>query len=346
MLSRRTRIVLAVLVVASLTFVILDLRGGEGPFSSVRNAAAGVLGGLERAAATVFSPVTGASSWWSTMRDQANQISTLAEENARLRSELVTLTNDKARADALDALLRVSSVGEYRFVPAEVIAVGPSQDFSWTITIDAGRNDGIEPDMSVINGEGLVGRVLKTTAGTATVVLIVDTTSAVGGRIAGTEEIGIVSGTGRQDELEFQLLDPMADVRLGDALVTFGSKGGRPFAPGLPIGEVSEVVGTPGQLTRVARVRPFVDVSQLSVVGVVTKPPRVDPRDSVLPKGTGLDLTPSPAPLGGGSTPQSSPSPSASAEQETAAKPASSGSSAPEKETAASLQPSGSAEDG
>ena len=54
---------------------------------------------------------------------------------------------------------------------------------------------------------------------------------ANGGRIAGTQEIGIVSGTGRQDELEFQLLDPMADVRVGDALVTFGSKGGRPFAP-------------------------------------------------------------------------------------------------------------------
>ena len=163
-------------------------------------------------------------------------------------------------------------MGGYRFVPAEVIAVGPAQDFSWTITIDAGRNDGIEPDMSVINGDGLVGRVLKTTASTATVVLIVDASSAVGGRVAQTEEIGIVAGTGRQDSLEFQLLDPMADVRVGDALVTFGSKGGRPFAPGLPIGEVAEVSGAPGQLTRVATVRPFADVSQLSIVGVVTRP--------------------------------------------------------------------------
>jgi rod shape-determining protein MreC len=344
MLSRRTRILLAVLVVASLTFVILDLRGGQGPFSSVRAAASGVLGGLERVAATVFSPVTGASGWWSTMRDQAGQIDTLGAENDQLRSELQTLKNDKARADALDALLRVSGAGQYRFVPAEVIAVGPAQDFSWTITIDAGRNDGIEPDMSVINGEGLVGRVLKTTASTATVVLLVDSSSAVGGRIAGTEEIGIVSGTGRQDELEFQLLDPMADVRVGDALVTFGSKGGRPYAPGLPIGEVTEVEGTPGQLTRVARVRPYVDVSQLSIVGVVTRPPREDPRDSVLPKGSSLNVAPSPAPLGGV---DDTTSPAASAEaspgQETAATPAPKESTAPEKETAATPQPSDSA---
>jgi rod shape-determining protein MreC len=338
MLSRRTRIVLAVLVVASLTFVILDLRGGQGPFASVRSAAANVLGGLERVAATVFSPITGASSWWSTMRDQSSQIQTLTAENDRLRSELETLTSDRARADALDALLRVSNVGGYRFVPAEVIAVGPAQDFSWTVTIDAGRNDGIEPDMSVINGQGLVGRVLKTTASTATVVLIVDSSSAVGGRIATTEEIGIVAGTGVQDELEFQLLDPMADVRDGDALVTFGSKGGRPFAPGIPIGEVVEVQGTPGQLTRVATVRPFADVSQLSVVGVVTRPPREDPRDSVLAKDSQLPESTAPAPLGAAADAESD-DPGAADDVERPATPAPRASTAPERETAATPAP-------
>jgi len=340
MFSRRTRIVLAVLVVASLTFVILDLRGGQGPFSSVRSAAANVLGGLERVAATVFSPITGASSWWSTMRDQAGQIETLSAENDRLRSELETLTSDRARADALDELLRVSNVGGYRFVPAEVIAVGPAQDFSWTVTIDAGRNDGIEPDMSVINGQGLVGRVLKTTASTATVVLIVDSSSAVGGRIATTEEIGIVAGTGQQDLLEFQLLDPMADVRVGDGLVTFGSKGGRPFAPGIPIGEVTEVQGTPGQLTRVATVRPFADVSTLSVVGVVTRPPREDPRDSVLAKDDQLDISTEPAPLGGADEPPADPGEeTAATDVEKPATPAPGASTAPQRETAATPAP-------
>jgi rod shape-determining protein MreC len=337
MLSRRTRIVLSVLVVASLTFVILDLRGGQGPLSGVRNVASNVLGGLERVAATVFSPITGASSWWSDMRDQAGQIDTLRTENSRLRGDLDTLTSDKSRADALDRLLRVSSVGGYRFVPAEVIAVGPAQDFSWTVTIDAGRNDGIEPDMTVINGDGLVGRVLKTTASTSTVVLIVDASSSVGGRVASTEEIGIVSGTGSQDSLEFELLDPNADVRVGDALVTFGSKGGRPYAPGLPIGQVLDIKGAAGQLTRVATVRPYVDMSQLSVVGVVTKPPRTDPRDSVLPRSPSLNPSPSPAPLGGVGTSSSaatepptqekaatsSPAPSKGSQKETAAIPVS-----------------------
>ena len=107
--------------------------------------------------------------------------------------------------------------------------------------------------MTVINGDGLVGHVIKTTASTATVMLVTDAESSVGARIAGSEEIGVISGTGEQDSLDFQLLDPLADVRAGDALVSFGSKGGRPYAPGLPIGEVLSVSGSAGDLSRVAK---------------------------------------------------------------------------------------------
>jgi len=283
MLSRRTRIALAVLVVASLTFVILDLRGGEGPMSSARSAISAVTGLLQRGAATVFSPLTSAGDWWTTWRDQAGQIAELSQENEELQLALRQAEADRARANALDELLRVATAGRYRVAPAEVIAVGPAQDYAWTVTIDAGSLDGVEREMTVINGQGLVGRVLKVNQTTSTVVLLVDASSAVGGRVATTEEIGIVAGTGRQDSLDFQLLDPLAELVIGDSLVTFGSRDGRPYAPGVPIGEVVDITGTAGQLTRVATVRPFADVSQLSIVGVVIRPPREDPRDSVLP---------------------------------------------------------------
>ena len=323
MLSRRTKLVLATLVVASLTFVILDLRGGEGPFSSARAAVSSVIGGVERVAATIFSPITGFSEWWSTQVDQSGQIRILSAENSQLKSELLSAQNDIARANELDELLRVASVGRYRIVPAEVIAVGTAQDFSWTVTIDAGSSDGIEMDMTVINGDGLVGRVLKVYDTTSTVVLLVDPSSAVGGRVAGSQEIGIVAGTGRQNSLQFQLLDPLGQVEAGDAIVTFGSKDGRPYAPGLPIGEVVDVSGTAGALARVATVSPFADVSRLSVVGVVIRPPREDPRDSVLPNRPAVEPIPAPsAPAdGSGQSPQSGASPTETQEQETPATP-------------------------
>ena len=316
MLPRRTRIVLAVLVVASLTFVILDLRGGDGPFSSARAAVSEVFGGVQKGATTVFSPIIGASDWWSRQRDQSAQIGELRAENDNLRLLVEMGANDRARAEALDELLRVAGVGRYRIIPAEVIAVGPAQGFAWTVTIDAGTNDGIEQDMTVINGQGLVGRIVKTTTNSSTVVLLVDASAAVGGRVAGSDEIGIVSGTGRQDSLEFQLLDPLAELTAGDALVTFGSRGGRPYAPGLPIGEVTDISGSAGQLTRVATVRPFADVSSLSVVAVVVRPPRDDPRDSVLPTAPATVPVPAPsAPADGSQESAATPEPTVPREQ-------------------------------
>jgi len=131
------------------------------------------------------------------------------------------------------------------------------------------------------------------------VVLIVDPSVSVGARVAGSQEIGILSGNGKQNELQYQLLDPLASLDKGAALVTFGSKDGRPYVPGVPIGEVLSVAGTAGQLSRVATVRPFADISALSIVGVVVRPPRTDPRDSVLPAipdAPAVTSTPTPTP--------------------------------------------------
>ena len=303
MFSRRTRIVVAVLLVSALTLTILDLRGGRGPFASLRTALSSVLSVGQRGVAFVVDPVLSVVDFWGTWAGQRESIARLQAENSRLQDLVRRSGDDRARADALDAMLRVAGVGRYRVIPAEVIAIGPRQDFAWTVTIDAGRADGIEANMTVINGDGLVGRVLEATRGSATVVLLTDASASVGARVAGSEEIGIVSGTGRQDSLELQLLDPLAPINRGEALVTFGSKAGRPYAPGIPIGEVVDVTGTAGQLARVATVRPFVNVSTLTIVGVVVRPPRVDPRDSVLPSAPAS--APVPVASSGASTPSS-----------------------------------------
>jgi hypothetical protein len=46
-------------------------------------------------------------------------------------------------------------------VTAEVIAYGPAQNFSRTVTIDRGTADGVQADMTVLNTDGLVGRVVR-----------------------------------------------------------------------------------------------------------------------------------------------------------------------------------------
>lgn len=310
MFPRRARIILGTLVVVALTLVILSLRGGGGPLGLFRSATGAVVGSLQSVASTIVSPVFAAGDWLGSLGDQKERIATLESENEQLRQLAERSASDRARADSLDAMLHVAALGQYRVIPAQVIAVGPAQDFAWTVTLDAGSRDGVEQDMTVINGEGLVGRVVEVNPFTSTIVLIVDASTSVGARVAGSDEIGILSGTGTQDSLEYQLLDPLADLQPGQALVTFGSKSGRPYAPGIPIGTVATVTGTGGSLTRIATVTPFVDISRLNIVGIVVEPPRTDPRDAVLPKATGGALpAPTPVPTPGAAVPSGSPAP-------------------------------------
>lgn len=282
--TRRSRIILAILVLLSITLIVFDLRGGDsGPTRPLRVAGETVLGSAERAMAGVVLPVRGLLESLGGLNEADQRIAALEADNARLQAELDTIANDRARVADLEALLGLVSINDYDAVPAQVIAVGPAQGFAWTVTIDAGSRDGVERDMSVISGAGLVGRTIDVGPTTSTVLLVVDATSSVGGRLAGTSQIGIVSGTGRQDALTMQLLDPLAAVDVGDVVVSFGSEGGRPYAPGIPIGTVAEMRGTEGQLTRSAILVPYADVSRLDIVGVILRAPETAPRSTLAP---------------------------------------------------------------
>jgi rod shape-determining protein MreC len=312
--NRRTRTVLGLLLLVSLTLVILNLRGGG---DGARDSANGFFGPVENAASAVVRPIRDFLTSITSLGTKDEQIAELQRKNDELTAQLNTTEYARNRAKELDDLLRLAGAGEYRFVPAQVIAYGPTQGFAWTVTIDAGSIDGVKVDQNVINGQGLVGRVVRVGPSTSVVVLLVDATATVGARIESSMEKGFLNGTGDPRELELQLLDPFAPAQAGDRLVSFGVRGGA-YVPGIPLGTITEVSGTPGQLTRVAKVTPFVDVSSLDLVGVITEGPRTDPRDSVLPPKPTASPSPGATPSGtaspgsGATSPSPSASPSAS----------------------------------
>jgi rod shape-determining protein MreC len=136
--------------------------------------------------------------------------------------------------------------------------------------------------MTVLNGDGLVGRVTTVGPNTATVLLANDPDFTVGTRMERTDELGFASGQGDRP-LRVQLLNGKAKVKKGDRLVTFGSQADKPFVPGVPVGQVVRVDPSGGDLTRTIYVKPYVGFTKLDVVGVVVQAPRTDPRDEVLP---------------------------------------------------------------
>jgi len=327
--------VLALLLVASVTLVALDLRRtGGGPTGFLRMLGGNALAPAQSAIRDGWVGVTAYFAGVGELVRVRDEVAQLELENQRLRAATRVASDQSRRVRELDALLRVAGLGGYRLVTARVVATGTAQSFTSTISIDAGRIDGIRPDMTVLNGDGLVGRTAQVFDRSATVVLLTDPESTVGSRLEASGEIGFLTGTGQIDRLDYRLLDPLAPIAAGDRLVTWGSVDGRPYVPGVPVGEVLTVAGQSGQLTRQASVRPYVDTTRLDLVGVVVEPPRSDPRDAVLPQPgslpapaavpvPGVDPSLEPVPTGS-PVPGAEPSPGPTSTPTTTASPAAS----------------------
>ena len=305
--TRRVRLVLGVLLIAAVALITVDFRGGGS--SPARGVGAGVFGPVERVASDVTRPIASLFDSVTGGPSANSRIAALQAANARLRAELSAAQLGQSDQAQLSSLLHLAGRGGYRIVAASVIAAG--QDYADSVTLNAGRRDGVRAQETVLNGDGLVGTVTQVSADTSTVLLATDASSVVGARMAGSGQIGAVTGTGKSLSgpytLRLRLFDANAALRAGQSLVTFGSVQNRPYVPGVPIGQVMQVQGNAGSLTQTATVRPFVNFSSLGVVGVVIAGPATNPRDSVLPP------SPRPAPtvtvtVTPGATPSATPS--------------------------------------
>jgi rod shape-determining protein MreC len=114
-------------------------------------------------------------------------------------------------------------------------------------------------------------------------MLMSDPNFRIGVRVAGSQSMGILSGDGA-NTYSLQMLSAASELTVGDVLLSRGSSGDKPFVPGVPIGKVSMVENSLGQLTKEAKVIPFVDFNSLGVISVVLEAVAGDPGDALVPK--------------------------------------------------------------
>jgi rod shape-determining protein MreC len=249
-------------------------------------------GPVESVTAAVVRPLAAVPEFFTTTGSLRSDVARLEAENAHLKGELATGVVDRNRAAELDGLLAGSRKTGHALVPARVIAMGPAQSFSRTVTIDAGTSSGVHPDLTVLNNDGLVGRVIRADHSTATVLLVIDQESVVGGRLGSSMEVGFLRGRGQVGDkarLDLDLVDSSVAPGRGDVLVSWGSRNNAPYVAGVPIGVVEEVYSSPRQLSKQAVIRPFVDFSSLDLVGVVVDGDTVGDR-AVIKAGQPQDL--------------------------------------------------------
>lgn len=261
-MSGRKRGTVVVLSAIALTLVLLDLRGGS-TMSGVRSAGANVMAPMQTVAGAIAAPAVGWIEGTSAFSDVDERAKMWAEQAPQ-----ATEVRNEQRVAELDALLGQVNNSKLTVVPARVVAYPLSTLSVSSVVVDVGSDDGVDVDQAVVTGAGLVGRTTAMTMGTADVKLLSSPDSAVGGRFLRTGQACVVVGTGDPNQLTVRVLDPVADVQVGDAVLSFGSKDGRPFPADLPIGLVSEIEddGTGGRLIRL---KPAANLAGLDLVGVV-----------------------------------------------------------------------------
>ncbi|WP_131785393.1 rod shape-determining protein MreC [Protofrankia symbiont of Coriaria ruscifolia] len=295
--TRRSRVIILVLLVVVFTLITVDYRSSDSS-SGLRGALRDVFGGVETAVTTVTRPIGRTLSSLAHPNRYQKRADALAAENAELKRRLAEDDEARRQAAALSSLRLLADRGQYTIIPARVVAIGDITGTDWSVTINAGSADGVTPDKLVLNSDGLVGTVLTATAHTAVVQLASSPASHIGARLENTRLLGAVAGRGGPDALTFTLYDATLQVKTGDRLVTFGSVD---YAGGVPIGVVTKVLDSDGGLSRSAEVTTFAALGSLDLVGVVVGTPATDPGDRVLaprpvpPQATAPPPTPAPA---------------------------------------------------
>lgn len=276
--SGRSRATLVFLILLSITLITLDFRGdGSGIIDGLRDGASDALAPVRDLADDVLSPVgdglQGITGYGS-----------LEDENAELRARIAELEGDSLEAEAsteeleeaLD-LLGVDFVGDIPTVAARVVSA-PVSNFEQTIELDRGRDDGIEVDMPVVSGSGLVGKVVQVSGARSVVRLLTDPGSSVGIRFVNANEVGVAEGEGADNELSVGFVEVNVELRRRELAVTSGVNDSV-FPPGIPVGRVASARAAEGELQQDVRLVPSADLDHLRFVRVLlrTRPPASAP---------------------------------------------------------------------
>jgi rod shape-determining protein MreC len=205
----------------------------------------------------------------------------LRSENEALRKQVddlrVSLQREHAQAQrtaGLQRLLDLRTAVALPTVAAEVIG-GDASPGLHTITINRGADDRVRGDLAVISPAGVVGRVLDQVAPhAARVQLLISRNAGAGVMIERSRAGGVIVGGGDDPPLEMEYVSSLADVKVGDTVVTAGTDGIYP--KGFPVGRVESVERGAGMYRRI-RVRPVVDFSNIEDVLVILASPTPEP---------------------------------------------------------------------
>lgn len=266
--SRRTLTVI-VLVVVSLSLISLDLNGRTHSLTSgVKSVANQIYSPLRQGVEDIISPIgnffAGAFNYGAVQAENQQ----LQREIGQLRATQAERGYEENQLRLLTKLENLPFLNSLPTVTAQMVDQYAS-NFTSTITLDKGRDDGVDIGYPVVGAGGLVGQVIQSFHHTSVVRLITDGQSKVGVVFGPNNKYtAIVDGQGPGNDLTADLVAPGTPLHRGERMYTSGLQAAA-FPPGIPVATVSTFHTTSGASQISITVEPSANLSQLAYVDVV-----------------------------------------------------------------------------
>ena len=258
-----------IVITIIILILIVIFSNADSEISFLDNAASKLVMPVQNGLTYLKNKISGNSTFFTDINNLKQENEELSKKNSELEQSLRELESIKSENETLKEYLGLTEkYGEYSTVPAYIINKDIS-NYSKTVVINVGSDDGITENMTVIADQGLVGHVISVTRDTAKVRTIIDTSSSVSCLLSTTDESIVCKGTLEEESALRAMYIPDDDgIIQGDSVETSGLGGIYP--KGIHVGTIKKVVNTQNATDRYAIVETAVDFDKLDTVLVIT----------------------------------------------------------------------------
>lgn len=197
----------------------------------------------------------------------------LQRQNAMLESEVISLRNYISRLEEAvyaDSVAVSQPLAGPNFIIATVVNNSIAKPFNY-ITIDKGSNDGVRPEMGVVDQNGIIGVVNVVGPHYSRIISLLNPKFRLSCKIKGSDVFGSLVWDGKNpEEAILEELPKHTVYQKGDTIITSGYSA--VFPEGLPVGIVLSNDKNADDNFFTLRIKLLADFSQLSAVRLIDNP--------------------------------------------------------------------------
>lgn len=267
--DRKGEIIGVIVTIIILILLVVFTNTNSENISIIENIANTVVVPIENGLTYLKNRLNNNDKFFENINELKTENAELKEKNSELEQTLREFEIIKNENTQLKEQLNLAEkYGDYTTVPGTIISRDIS-NYSKTLLINIGSNNGVKEKMTVIANEGLVGYVVSVSENTAKIQTIVDSASATSCLTSTTRDSLICKGTVENSSaLKATNIATGANIIQGDSVETSGLGG--IYLKGIHVGKIKKVVEGTNKTDSYALIESAVNFEKLETVLVIT----------------------------------------------------------------------------